>query len=150
MNDRLIDKSINERNKYISQIQDDYSGISSYYNYNDYKFICSQDTELDEEEEKDGDDNVYDLIMVYSSKLINICYTHMEGLIRSLTLELISIFRTISDKWQTWYKLEIYRKKQLEIKSKMKEIREENYAMRYIISTFQKMYSQDRKFKIKH
>ena len=92
----------------------------------DRKFIRRQDAEPDDDDEEDGDDHVHDLMAAHSSKLANARYARMGGLTRSLTSESISIFRTISDKWQTWYKLEIRRKKNVEVKSETGVMAAEN------------------------
>jgi superfamily II DNA helicase RecQ len=117
----------------------------------DRKFIRRQDAEPDEDDdEEDGDDNVHDLMAAHSSKLANARYARMGGLTRSLTSESISIFRTISDKWQTWYKLEIRRKKNVEVKSETGVMAAENGPTGYITSALRKLYGQSGKFKTKH
>jgi superfamily II DNA helicase RecQ len=117
----------------------------------DRKFIRRQDAEPDDDDdEEDGDDNVHDLMAAHSSKLANARYARMGGLTRSLTSESISIFRTISDKWQIWYKLEIRRKKNLEVKSETGVMAAENGPTGYITSTLRKLYGQGGKFKTKH
>jgi superfamily II DNA helicase RecQ len=117
----------------------------------DRKFIRRQDAEPDDDDdEEDGDDNVHDLMAAHSSKLANARYARMGGLTRSLTSESISIFRTVSDKWQTWYKLEIRRKKNVEVKSEMGVMAAENGPTGYITSALRKLYGQGGKFKTKH
>jgi hypothetical protein len=116
----------------------------------DRRFIRQRDAEPDDDLEEDEDDNIHDLMAAHSSKLANARYARMGGLTRSLTPESISIFRTISDKWQTWYKLEIRRKKQSGVGSETVETSEENHATGYITSALQKMYGQGGKFKTEH
>jgi superfamily II DNA helicase RecQ len=116
----------------------------------DRKFIRGKDAEPDEDDEDDGDDNVHDLMAAHSSKLANARYARMGGLTRSLTSESISIFRTISDKWQTWYKLEIRRKKHLEVKFETSATATENTSTGYITSALRKIYGQGGKFKTQH
>src|SRR6202790_5401207 len=73
----------------------------------DRKFIRGQDAEPDAEDE--DEDDVHDLMAAHSTKLATARYARMGGLTRSLTPESISIFRTISDKWQQWFKLQARR-----------------------------------------
>jgi superfamily II DNA helicase RecQ len=116
----------------------------------DRKFIRGKDAEPDDDDEEDGDDDVHDLMAAHSSKLANARYARMGGLTRSLTSESISIFRTISDKWQMWYKLEIRRKRSVEVKSEMEMIGAENGPTGYITSALRKIYGQGGKFKTQH
>jgi hypothetical protein len=74
----------------------------------DRKFIRGQDAEADAEENEDEDD-VHDLMAAHSTKLATARYARMGGLTRSLTPESISVFRTISDEWQRWFKLQARR-----------------------------------------
>src|ERR1700686_744504 len=69
----------------------------------DRKFIRGAEAEADEMDEED--DDVHDLMAAHSTKLATARYAWMGGLTRSLMPESISIFRTISDKWQRWFKL---------------------------------------------
>ena len=73
----------------------------------DRKFIRGHDAEPDAEDE--DEDDVHDLMAAHSTKLATARYARMGGLTRSLTPESISVFRTISDKWQRWFKLQARR-----------------------------------------
>jgi len=73
----------------------------------DRKFIRGHDAEPDAEDE--DEDDVHDLMAAHSTKLATARYARMGGLTRSLTPESISIFRTISDKWQRWFRLQARR-----------------------------------------
>ena len=49
------------------------------------------------------DDNAHDLIVIHSTQTAIAQYGRLGRLIQKLTLELIDIFRSISDRWQEWY-----------------------------------------------
>jgi superfamily II DNA helicase RecQ len=68
----------------------------------DRKFIRGWDAEMDGEEE---DDDAHDLMSAHSTKIAVARYARLGGLTRSLSPESISVFRSISDKWQRFYRL---------------------------------------------
>jgi superfamily II DNA helicase RecQ len=111
----------------------------------DREFIRGKDANLDEDD--DNDDDIHDLMAAHSSKLANARYARLGGLTRSLTSESIDLFRTISDKWQAWYKLETRRLSQPRIKMETESSKDENYTTRCINSALCKMYGQGAKFR---
>jgi hypothetical protein len=111
----------------------------------DREFIRGKDANLDEDD--DNDDDIHDLMAAHSSKLANARYARLGGLTRSLTSESIDLFRTISDKWQAWYKLETRRLGQPQIKMETESSKDENYTTRCINNALCKMYGQGAKFR---
>ena len=73
----------------------------------DRKFIRKDMVEFEDDDvnEEEDEDDVHDLMAVHSTKLASQRYARMGGLTRSLTAESISVFRTISDKWQRWFSM---------------------------------------------
>jgi len=114
----------------------------------DRKFIRGTSAEMDEDEE--DEDDIHDLMAAHSTKLADARYARMGGLTRSLTPESISIFRTISDRWQRWYKLESRRSQERSTGTAMKTegiIEDEVGAEREMKGALQKMYGQSAEFK---
>ena len=67
------------------------------------KFICGYETNLSNKEQ--ADDNIYDLTSAHSTRIANSWHGRDCELFCKLTAESIDIFRTISDRWQTWLEL---------------------------------------------
>jgi superfamily II DNA helicase RecQ len=68
----------------------------------DRKFIRGWNAEADDDDE---DDDAHDLMSAHSTKIAVQRYARLGGLTRSLSPESISVFRSISDKWQKFYRL---------------------------------------------
>src|ERR1700724_2262098 len=82
----------------------------------DREFIQGSSAEMDEEDEDEEDDEVHDLMAAHFTKLANARYARMGGLSKGLTPETINIYRSVSDKWQRWYKLESRHESDIKVK----------------------------------
>src|SRR5579862_5500993 len=82
----------------------------------DREFIRGISAEADEGEEGEDEDDVHDCMVAHSTKLANARYARMGGLSKGLTPETINIYRTVSDKWQRWYKLESRHEPDIKVK----------------------------------
>jgi len=114
----------------------------------DREFIRGSSAEADEEDEEDGDDDIHDLMATHSTKLANARYARMGGLSKGLTPGSINLYRSVSDKWQRWYKLESRSKSSIKVKTIKTELdtREPAVAER-MTKALQTMYGANAKFK---
>jgi superfamily II DNA helicase RecQ len=113
----------------------------------DREFIRGISAEADGEDE-DEDDDVHDLMAAHSSKLANARYARMGGLSKGLTPESINVYRTVSDKWQRWYKLESRRQSSIKVKTvKVEPDSQEEAVAERMSKALQTMYGANAKFK---
>jgi len=104
----------------------------------DRKFIRRKEAEGDDDEEED--DDVHDLMAAHPTKVAVARYARMGGMTRSLTSESIDVFRSISDKWQRWYKL-LSRKSKGDVPQSVDTQPTEDISIQTIMSTaLQKLY----------
>ena len=114
----------------------------------DREFIRGSSAEPDEEDEEDGDDDIHDLMAAHSTKLANARYARMGGLSKGLTPESINLYRTVSDKWQRWYKLESRSKSSLKVKAvKTEPDSQEPAVAERMTKALQTIYGFNAKFK---
>jgi superfamily II DNA helicase RecQ len=114
----------------------------------DREFIRGSSAEADEDEEGEGEDDIHDLMAAHSSKLANARYARMGGLSKGLTPESINLYRSVSDKWQRWYKLESRREISIKIKAVRTEPETHESAVRErMMKALQTMYGTNAKFK---
>lgn len=84
----------------------------------------------------------------HSTKLAYARYARMGGLSKGLTPESINLYRSVSDKWQRWYKLESRRETSIKIKAVKKEPdTQESAVAERMIKALQSMYGTSAKFK---
>src|SRR5579859_3737174 len=114
----------------------------------DWEFIRGISAEADEGEEGEDEDDVHDLMAAHSTKLANARYARMGGLSKGLTPESINMYRTVSDKWQKWYKLESRRNTSTRVRATKTEpdFNEATVAER-MTQALQTMYGGNAKFK---
>ena len=114
----------------------------------DREFIRGSSAEMDEEDEDEEDDEVHDLMAAHSTKLANARYARMGGLSKGLTPESINMYRTVSDKWQKWYKLESRKETSVKVKAtKMEPDVQEAAVEKRMTKALQTMYGNNAKFK---
>ena len=113
----------------------------------DREFIRGITAEYDDIED-DEDDDVHDLMAAHSTKLANARYARMSGLSKGLTPNSINIYRTVSDKWQRWYKLESRHEPDIKVKSVKEEPDLQEVAVtERMTKALQMMYGASAKFK---
>ena len=114
----------------------------------DREFIRGSSVEADEGDEDEEDDDVHDLMAAHSTKLANARYARMGGLSKGLTPESINMYRTVSDKWQKWYKLESRQNTSTKIKAaKIEPDSDEAAVAERMTKALQTMYGANAKFK---
>src|SRR5205814_7162796 len=114
----------------------------------DREFICESSAEADEGDEDEEDDDIHDLMAAHSTKLANARYARMGGLSKGLTPESINMYRTVSDKWQKWYKLESRQNTSTKIKAaKIEPDSDEAAVAERMTKALQTMYGANAKFK---
>jgi len=114
----------------------------------DREFIRGSTAEADEEDEGEGEDDIHDLMAAHSSKLANARYARMGGLSKGLTPESINLYRSVSDKWQRWYKLESRRETSIKVKTiKTEPETHESAVEERMTKALQTMYGTSAKFK---
>ena len=88
------------------------------------------------------------LVAAHSTKLANARYARMGGLSKGLTPESINMYRTISDNWQRWYKLESRQKTSVKVKDTKTETDSQEAAVtEWMTKALQTMYGTNAKFK---
>ena len=114
----------------------------------DREFIRGISAEADEGEEGEDEDDVHDLMAAHSTKLANAHYARMGGLSKGLTPESINMYRTVSDKWQKWYKLESRHNTSTGVRSAKTEPDSDEVAVtERMTQALQTMYRGNAKFK---
>ena len=114
----------------------------------DREFIRGSSAEADEGDEDEEDNDVHDLMAAHSTKLANARYARMGGLSKGLTPKSINIYRTVSDKWQKWYKLESRQNTSTKIKAaKIEPDSDEAAVAERMTKALQTMYGANAKFK---
>ena len=84
----------------------------------------------------------------HSTKLANARYARMGGLSKGLTPESINMYRTVSDKWQKWYKLESRRNTSTRVRAAKTEPDSDSAAVaERMTQALQTMYGGNAKFK---
>jgi len=84
----------------------------------------------------------------HSTKLANARYVRMSGLSKGLTPKSINLYRSVSDKWQQWYKLESQRETSIKDKAvKTEPVTHESAVVERMTKALQTMYGTNAKFK---
>ena len=114
----------------------------------DKKFIRGISAEADGEDEDEEDDDIHDLMAAHSTKLANARYARVGGLSKGLTPESINLYRSVSDKWHRWYKLESRSKTSIKVKTVKTELdTQEPAVVERMTKALQTMYGAQAKFK---